>query len=308
MAQDTLASWSVEWLRSLEGNRRPKTLDCYRRAIRPYVDRLGDVCLDDLTPRQLLAVQNELRDAGKGPRALQHCHIYLRACLQAAVKLEVLARNPMDKVLKPQWHPQALSFWTLDEARRFLSVAPGCRTRWTPLFTILTTTGLRFSEAIALRWRDVDLDGGSLRVDRAFIWSGNKLTVQPPKSKAGRRLVSLPELAVSAFRAIPRESDPDALIFTTINGRPPHHAHLRKALKSLCHQADVPRIKLHGLRHVAAMTALKITNDPHSVQRRLGHSHVSTTIGIYGYPTQTDGELARGLDDLLREGDGRDDS
>ena len=67
----------------------------------------------------------------------------------------------------------------------------------------------------------------------------------------------------------------------------------------MCAEAEVPRINVHGLRHVDAVLALRAGNDVHAVQRRLGHSHVSVTMGIYAYATRDDAEVADAVEKLL---------
>jgi integrase len=70
-------------------------------------------------------------------------------------------------------------------------------------------------------------------------------------------------------------------------------------MADLCKRAGVERINIHGMRHVAAVLALKAVQDAHLVQRRLGHSHVSITMGVYAYATGDDGDVASAIGQLL---------
>jgi integrase len=84
-----------------------------------------------------------------------------------------------------------------------------------------------------------------------------------------------------------------------LRGSVPKAQNLRAPLARLCEKSKVPLINLHGLRHVAAMLALEATGDAYLVQQRLGHSHVSTTIGIYGYPARAESAVGDALDRML---------
>jgi integrase len=88
-------------------------------------------------------------------------------------------------------------------------------------------------------------------------------------------------------------------IFTTASQSPPSPSNLRRSLLAICKDASVSPINVHGLRHVAAALAFRATGDPYAVQHRLGHSHISVTMGIYAYGTRSDDQVAGALDALL---------
>ncbi|MEZ4522226.1 MAG: site-specific integrase, partial [Thermomicrobiales bacterium] len=172
--------------------------------------------------------------------------------------------------------------------------------KWGPLFAVLATTGLRFSEAIGLRWSDVDWDAGTVRVEQTVVWSHGEFHILPPKTKAGRRTVSLTQPAVRALRRLEHECSPEIRIFRTETGAPPRHSDIRLFLHDLCDEAGVPRINIHGLRHVAAMLAFEAVDDIYLVQQRLGHSHVGVTLAVYGYPARNESVVAPEIDRLLQ--------
>jgi integrase len=294
----TLREWVEHWLTNLD--LRPSTLRTYRQVVMPVVDDLGHQRLDKLTPALLATAYTKLSCQGKGARQRQLSHGYLKSCLERAVDLDLLGRNPMAKVRRPRWEPQSRQYWSLEEAARFIANCEASTRRWSPLFIVLTTCGLRISEALALTWADVDLDTATLGVQRALVWAGDKYSIGPVKTKAGQRMVSVPEVAVSVLRRLRNPApDPQAPVFRTSKGTPPTSSQLPRPLSQMCAEAGVPRINIHGLRHVAAVLALRAINDVHAVQRRLGHSHVSVTMGIYAYATRDDAEVADGVGRLL---------
>jgi integrase len=296
----TLGQWMEEWLGEKETHLRPSTMRGYRQPLGPVLADLGKVPLHRLTTPILAQTFSQLRAKGHGARRLQLAHGAVKAALRQAVDLEVLTSNPMDRVPRPRFVPQKREYWTVEQTGQFVSTALSDHTKWAPFFVLLTTCGLRMSEALGLRWRDVDLQARTVHIERAIVWSGTQYHVGPVKTKSALRDVVLPEPALQAMASLPRALDPDQAVFLADTGRPPTPHNLRRDLHALCAKADVPPINIHGLRHVAATMALKISRDPYAVQRRLGHSHVSVTVGIYGYGTSDDAELANALGELLR--------
>jgi integrase len=304
-SQITLGEWVDHWLSETERRVRPTTISTYRQVLKIITDRIGETKLSRLTPLMLNQTFARLRDAGRGERQLHLAYGYLKACLAQAVELEVIGSNPINRVRKPHWTPKQRTYWSTEEASRFLHAALTSSTYYSPLFAVLTVTGLRVSEALGLTWSDVDLEKRQLQVERALVrCEGRYILMTQPKTKAGRRTVSLPAAAVAAFEQLQNRnainrSDP---IFRTLRGTVPLHSDLRKRLAELCQRSGVPIVNVHGLRHVAAMLALEATGDAYLVQQRLGHSHISVTLGIYGYTPRQGSTVATDLDRLLAQG------
>jgi integrase len=154
--QITLNEWVQGWIadRAL----RPSTVRVYTNTLTPVLDQIGSTRLDKLTPLQLSTTFAKLGRNGMGARQLQLGHGYLKGCLQRAVDLEILSRNPMSKVERPKWEPKSRTYWTVEQAADFIATCEHANSHWAPLFTVLATCGLRISEALGLMWSDVDLD------------------------------------------------------------------------------------------------------------------------------------------------------
>lgn len=292
----TLRIWAEEWLRASEGRLRPSTAKSYRRDIDRVIPIIGDMLITDLTPVRLQAVFTELRRKEVGERGIQQAYTVLRTCLQAAVRMDLITVNGMDRVDKPAWRPNDRQYWTVPQTRHFLDVALASPLRLAPLCALLASTGLRVSEALGLTWEDVDLDRKRLSVRRAAVWMNGECSIVPPKTKAGERTVSLTIDALAALRKVEQCTGP---VFRTEGDCPPRHAHIRETLLALCKEAKIPPLNVHGLRHVAAATALKATKDIHAVQRMLGHSRASITMDIYAYVLTDESDVANALDAML---------
>ena len=150
-------------------------------------------------------------------------------------------------------------------------------------FRLLASTGLRISEAIALQWQHLVLDGSSphVKVRRALVkgWMG------PPTSDYGRRDVPLGHDLVLALREARRDSEwPGAedLVFPAMNGSPLDVSNLRRrALDPAAEEADVAWIGFHTFRHTCATMLFGAGRNVVQVQRWLGHHSAAFTLETY---------------------------
>jgi integrase len=298
-----LSTWVDEWMGQLD--LRPSTVRTYRETLALILPEVGHYRIDRLTPALLSLVFGKLAKRKVGARRRQLAHGYLKSSLERAVRLEILARNPMANVQRPEWRAQARTYWTADQANHFVQTCLTSASRWAPLFAVLVSCGLRVSEVLGLRAEDVDLDARVLRVRRAVVWSGQSYSQEDVKTRAAIRDVSLPGAAVQAFQRFGIPSQPDRHIFLTLRGKPPSPSHLREPLHALCLEAGLPPLNPHGLRHVHAALVYGLTKDAYATQRRLGHSDVTTTMRIYAYLLRDDSTTAKALDNLLNGPDGK---
>lgn len=132
-------------------------------------------------------------------RTVGHAHRVLHKALSDATKLETLSRNPAALVVPPKVEHGEVQILAADQVGTVLAVL-----RDTPLFApvvVLLETGMRRGELMGLRWGDLDLDGGKVRIERAIEKTmAHGLRVKPPKTKSGRRTIALPVGAVTVLR------------------------------------------------------------------------------------------------------------
>lgn len=121
---------------------------------------------------------------------MQYTPRVLRNALEQAVKWRLLTQNPAQHVELPKQERREMHFMTDEESRRFLTAA-----RTSPhyaLFTLMLSTGLRPSEALALRWQDVDTERCSVRITRTVKRIKGVWVFDEPKTKKSRRVVDYP--------------------------------------------------------------------------------------------------------------------
>lgn len=309
----TLAAYLRSWLAGVAV--KATTLDNYRVCAEAYViPRLGGVALQQLTAEHLDSLYRELERSGRrrdgGPlaaKSVRHVHTMLHRALQTAVERSHVARNVADLAHPPtrtatRSKAARDKAWTPEQVRAFLSVVEADRLY--ALWQLFATTGLRRGEALALRWADVSLDGGRLRVartvtvaDKRALWSDDG------KTRTAERTIALDTSTVATLRAHrarqleermaagPSWRDHD-LVFCWPDGRPIHPDRVSTWFLRNCRSLQLPEIGPHGLRHSYATAALLAGVAPHIVSKRLGHADVATTLSIYSHVFVGDDETA----------------
>jgi integrase len=177
-----------------------------------------------------------------------------------------------------------------------------------PLVEVLLGTGLRIGEALALRWRDIDLQGGLLRVERSQVERNGGVSFKEPKSARGRRTVELPQGLVAVFRAhqtgIGAVPHPDRLLFTDARGGPLRRSNLlRREWHPLLKRAGFGDevFGFHALRHTHGSHLCARGADVAAVSARLGHADAAFTYRTYVHPLEREKERARSVADAWLE-------
>jgi integrase len=309
----TLTDYVRAWL---DGSTHlaPKTMERYRELaecqIIPY---LGNLPLQKLRPLQISDWHGKLlRSGGRNGRPLSartvgHAHRVLHAALAQAAKLEATARNVASVVTPPK--VDAAEIECLDQAQiKAVLVA----LRDDPLRSIVTialTTGMRRGELCALQWRQIDLDAATIDVERSLEQTNHGLRVKPPKSRHGRRCISLPVSAIETLRTHRlRQTElrlalglgrlgPEDLVFCLEDGSPLPPDRLSQQWRRAADRHGLPPVTFHAFRHTHASALIAAGLDIVTVSRRLGHGSPGITLGIYAHKfTNTDTAAAAAID------------
>ena len=155
----------------------------------------------------------------------------------------------------------------------------------TGLGVLLTlNSGLRLGELCALRWSDIDLHAGFLRVEREvqriYEKGCTRLIVQPPKSESSLRRIPLPTDILSLLAAH-RPENAGSFCLLTSSGDPLEPRTMQNRYRSLLKRAGVPYRNFHALRHTYATRCIEQNVDVKSVSEMLGHSNVRITLQTY---------------------------
>lgn len=296
--KQTVGEFLADWLESVARPRLgPRSLTDYTNLTRRYIiPALGDRRISQLTPADVQRFYGQLSARGLSPRVVRYTHAVLRSALKQAIRWNVVGRNPCDLVTLPKQTRREMHALSQEQAQAFLAAAS--EDEWFALWALLLTTGLRPSEAMGLRW--ADLEGNRLAVQRTLLYGyrGNWQLMEPKTSK-GRRTVVLPDLTVRALRehkarqneqrlvAGPHYKDHGFVFAGQLGGPVDIHNLGVRNFKSILRQAGLPSIRMYDLRHTAATLLLSAGTHPKVASEMLGHSTVVLTMDTYSHVLPT---------------------
>ena len=156
---------------------------------------------------------------------------------------------------------------------------------------ISLSTGLRIGEVCALRWSDINVDSGTINVqrtiERIYIIEGEKkyteLVINTPKTKNSCREIPMSKELLALVKPLKKVVNVDYYILTN-EPSPTEPRTYRNYYKRLMEQLGIPKLKFHGLRHSFATRCIESNCDYKTVSVLLGHSNISTTLNLYVHP------------------------
>ena len=296
-----LSEWLVDhWLPVHKTRVKKTTYRAYRSAIVHHVNpRLGGVAIGKLTAQMLNGLYQQLLadgrcdgEGGLAPATVSNIHVVLRKALADAEDAGLIPRNPAVKAKPPRPKSQGgeLRYWTPGELSQFLELIEGHRLE--AAFHLLAMTGARRGEVAGLRWVDVDLDGTRITIRQALLNGDGEVYVSSPKSYRGRT-VDLDQATADKLRehhdrqqlekAATRRWEDSGYVFTWEDGSALNPSTLTRAFRWIVDRSDLPRIRLHDLRHTHASIAVKAGVPIGVVSERLGHASPEFTLHRYSH-------------------------
>lgn len=299
----TVAEFMEQWLSDIQHRVTPRTHERYTELLRKRVlPSFGHVRLARLQPVHIQEFYNSLlrpgarkdrRQGGLSPRTVLHHHRVIREALQAAVRLNLIPRNPADAANPPAPRQVAMRSLDLDGVRRLLAAMES--SRYYPIVFLAVMTGMRQGEILGMRWNDVDWEGGAINISQSLHWIRQQgLVLSEPKTPQSRRRVAAP---LSVLEVLRRHRNQQAieravagpkwvehgLVFTALDGTPLHPNTLSKQFYRIVERAGVGPLRFHDLRHTHATLLLKQGVHPKIVSERLGHSTIGITLDTYSH-------------------------
>src|SRR5919199_1128267 len=243
----SVGEYLKRWLKdSVKGSVRASTHASYeRQVVRYIIPAIGRVKLEKLTPAHVQHLYREMQDRGLSARTVQYTHAVLHRALKQAKRWGMVNRNVAEDVDRPQLKRDEINPLDREQTRRLLQAAEGDRLQ--ALYIVAITAGLRPGEMLALRWSDVDLEAGTLRVNRTL--SGGEFTA--PKTPRSRRKIELSNTTRAALRAHRKRQLEErmrkaalwkdhGLVFPSTVGTPLSHRNLVRSFKTLLKRAGLP--------------------------------------------------------------------
>jgi integrase len=221
-----------------------------------------------------------------------HAHRLLGKALNDAVKNDLVTRN----VTKFERAPKVLDgdMVIVQDVPGLIEKLKGARLHMQALIALFT--GMRLAEVLALKWSHVDLDRKVIEVREALERTrAHGIRIKAPKSRAGRRDITLPDILVDALRehrkaqlelrmklGVGRLPD-NALLFADLEGRPLPPNAISAAWADYAARIGMPDITFHALRHSHASQLIDAGVDIVTISKRLGHAKPDITLRTYAH-------------------------
>jgi len=293
---ETLKDFLTRWLEEVctPPNKRVSTYVKYKKTLEAYIiPAIGRIPLQKLEPLQVKRLCNNQLKRGLSPKMVIEIHGLLHKALDDAVKWGLVGRNVCDLVERPRLEEKEKPLLTKEQSLVLLESVK--QHRLGVILLVVITTGMRRGELLALRWSDVDLEKGTLLVNKTVDYIPHYGYVENgAKTKAGKRTIGLAAFVVEILKAHKKKQQElkakvgtkwveKNLVFSGLTGDYFSPNYLLRLFKKVLADAGLPHMRFHDLRHSAATILLAMGIHPKVVQELLGHSSFLITMNLYGH-------------------------
>jgi integrase len=251
------------------------------------------VQLQKLRPVHLADLYAKLLKADLSPRTVGHVHRLLHRALGHAGTWGIAQQNVAALVKPPKVEGEEIIILIPEQVSQLLHYVAGRTLR--PIIALALATGARRGELLALRQRDFNPEARTIRIDRSLEQTKAGLRFKPPKTRNGKRTISIPPFLVTELRAhivklqerrlalgLGRATRDD-LLFPRWDGqvRSPHW--LTQKFAQAMAALKIEGVTFHSLRHTHASQLIASGMDMLTISRRLGHGSPAITLTVYGH-------------------------
>lgn len=307
----TVSAFMKSWLQNRRHEVRWQTWRRYEQLFRMHIEPgLGSVRLSKLRPDHLRDLYSTKLDEGLSSTTVRHIHAVIRAALNQAEREDLILKNICRQVSPPRMRQYEINPLSPSDTRTFRKHLVDHPDE--ALYVLAITTGMRQSELLGLRWRDVDLDNKFVSVNRSLVFEGKGWNLEEPKTSSSSRRISLGRDAFLTMQNQKRTQlekrmklglvwEDNDLVFPTEIGTPRRGANVvYRSFRPLLRDAGLMEIRFHDLRHTAATLLLGEGVHPKVVSEMLGHSSVQLTLDTYSHITPTMQQAAaKTMDSIL---------
>ncbi len=299
----TVGQWLDIWQQEYLGGVKPFTVQGYEKNVRVHLKpALGAIKLDALSAH---TVQKFINDMSKphgdkpplSPKTVRNAHGVLHKALQQAVKVGYIRFNPADACELPRLERKEINPLDSEAMAAFMRAIEGHR--FETVYLTMLFTGMRRGEAFGLLWDSVDLDKGTIRIDRQLQNIPGKpgeFRLISTKNGKGRTVTAAPFVVEllkkhrarqlrDRLKAGPLWQD-HGYVFCNEIGEHLSPSTVYHNYKEIVASIGLPDLRLHDLRHSYAVASLRAGDDVKTVQSNMGHHTAAFTLDVYGHVTE----------------------
>ena len=261
---------------------RKVTLDKYYLTHRKIKELAPELHMNELTRQSYQKLLNNYAATHEKQTTLDFHH-HLKAALVDALDEGLLEHDPTRRAIIKGADPsnkknKFLNLYELQKLLRHLDL--GDELNWDWFILLVSKTGLRFAEALALTPEDFDFERQQIIVNKSWNYKTPIGNFQKTKNESSNRVVMVDWHLMNQFKSLIRNKESDWPIFVPHNKRV-FNSTVNGLLEKYCYKLDIPTISVHGLRHTHASLLLYEGVSVASVAKRLGHANTTTTQETY---------------------------
>ena len=294
----TIGQWMDVWFEHYAKVKvRPSSHQTYRGYIDNHIKpNIGKIPLEKLTSLELQKFYKKLLEKGRvdrlesrnqakglSPKTVWNIHQIISSAMKLAQEQKLIASNPAEGCALPRMGHQEMKTLPVEQLHSFLREAKDSGVF--ELYYLELATGLRRGELLGLKWEDIDLERGDLRVRRQIARINGEVVEAPLKTKNAYRTLPLAEDTVSILLEQKKKVAGSPWVFPSSTGGPISPDSVLHMLHRVLKRAGLPRIRFHDLRHTFATLALQNGVDVKTVSGMLGHFSAGFTLDTYAHVT-----------------------
>ena len=294
----TVCQWMEVWFEHYAKVKvRPSSHQTYRGYIDNHIKpNIGEIPLGKLTSLELQKFYKKLLEKGRVDRlesrhqskglsakTVRNIHQIISSAMNLAREQKLIAGNPAEGCALPRLEQREMQTLPVEQLQFFLREAK--ESGVFEFYYLELATGLRRGELLGLKWEDVDLERGDLRVRRQIARINGEVVEAPLKTKNAYRTLPLAEDTIGVLEAQRKKTGDSPWVFPSPTGGPISPDSVLHMLHRVLKRAGLPRVRFHDLRHTFATLALQNGVDVKTVSGMLGHFSAGFTLDTYAHVT-----------------------
>ena len=304
--QYTVGQWMDVWFENYAKIKvRPSSHQTYRGYIDNHIKpNIGTLPLKKLTSLELQRFYKKLLTSGRvdrieaqkqpkglSPKTVRNINQVISSAMELAKEQRLILTNPTDSCALPRLEHREMHTLPAEQLASFFREAR--ESGVFEMYYIELATGLRRGELLGLKWGDIDLAQGTIRVQRQVARINGEIVEAPLKTKNSYRTVSIGPDAAGILRDLQAKSKSE-YVFPSPNGGPISPDSVLHMLHRVLKRAGLPKVRFHDLRHTFATLALQNGVDIKTVSGMLGHYSAGFTLDTYAHVTTAAQKAAAG--------------
>ena len=294
----TVGEWMEVWFEHYAKVKvRPSSHQTYRGYIDNHIKpNIGKIQLEKLTSLELQKFYKRLLEKGRvnriesrkqskglSAKTVRNIHQIISSAMQLAREQNLIIGNPAEGCALPRLEHREMKTLPVEQLQSFLRESKDSGVF--ELYYLELATGLRRGELLGLKWEDIDLERGDLRVKRQIARINGEVVEAPLKTKNAYRTLPLAADTIDVLEAQRKKAGDSPWVFPGPTGGPISPDSVLHMLHRVLKRAGLPRVRFHDLRHTFATLALQNGVDVKTVSGMLGHFSAGFTLDTYAHVT-----------------------